>query len=151
MLPFKTYLHVAFIAIVCALVCYGLKMVRLPGDDVILRYPDITLHDIIYFNIENFVNLFGLIACVNLCYFISACFPLSTLANSLRYSMLLIYMFCFIRTVAHFFTYYEVYLLEYMADFLVGIVLIIRLRLLFRNLKSLKDNGTDTRPSHIYH
>ena len=126
MIPFKTYIQVAIWAIVCSGVCYVLKMNRFHGDVIIVMQPDITLHDIIYFNAENFVNLFDLVACCNLCYFISACYPKSSIAFHVKHIVFLFTALCTVRTIGHFFTYYHISGSEKVVDYLIVLIFVIR-------------------------
>lgn len=145
MILFKTYIHIAICAIVSAMVCYIMKMIRFPGDDLIIRLPDITLHDIVYFNAENFVNLFGLVACTNLCYFISSTWANSILVYHLKVIMLLCTCICFVRCCGHFFTYYKVSDIEKVIDYTIIIIFIINYLLYRFKHASIHRNGTDTR------
>lgn len=152
--PFKTYLQLALVCILCAFSCYIIKMFRFPGDTIIVRHPDSTLHDIIYFNAENFVNMFGLITCVNLCYFICAAFPAYKLAYYFKYILLTLGGICFIRTMFHFFTYCEIIKAEYVLDciiFIIGIIKVISYNLNHTRNADSTSNATHTGVAPQHH
>lgn len=151
--PFMTYLQMGIVCILCAFSCYLIKLFRFPGDTVIVRQPDITIHDIIYFNVENFVNMFGLIACVNLCYFICAAFPNYKLAYYFKYILLTLGGICFVRTMFHFFTYCEIIKAEYIIDLIIlitGIIKVISYNLTHRNNNNA-NNATNAGTPFIHH
>jgi hypothetical protein len=148
MVPYRTYLQVAFTAILCSLSCFIMKMSRFPGDTIVVRSPDTTMHDLVYFNSEHFVNLFGLVACYNLCTWAERLYPISSIVHNLRTIMLTIMLVCVVRTIAHFITYYEVTTFELVIDAIIIVYCIISL--IIYNLKHRRD-AADTGTTAIHH
>lgn len=119
------YIRMSLFFVLFSFGFFILKNIRIPGDTVIMRLPDITLHDIIYFNAENFINFFGLIALTNITYFASSCCPGSmTIIVLMRFSLAMcIITFC--RCLCHIITYYEVTCYELIADVVLVTLLFI--------------------------
>ena len=116
------YIRMALIFILLSFICYLFKVVRIPGDNVIVRSPDTTLHDIIYFNAENFVNLCGLIAFSNVCYFALSCYPYSLTLRIMMWFLTCMTSMMFCRCIGNVITYYIVTPYEVGADVAVTLL-----------------------------
>ena len=130
------YIKMSFFFVLLSFGFFILKNIRIPGDTVIMRLPDITLHDIIYFNAENFINFFGLIALTNAVYFAASYCPSSVVVMSLLRVTMTMCIVVFCRCICHIFTYYAVTCYELIAD-------IVLIALLFVS-KPIKSNEPNT-------
>ena len=120
------YFRIALVFLVCAFLCFIIKLLRIPGDEIIVRDGDTTLHDVIYFNTENFVNLFGLIVTYNLCSFAQSCYPHSQIVKIIRNIIVVLTIICFSRAMGHLFTYDQISTYELASDIVLITLFYIR-------------------------
>jgi len=114
-----TYLRIALLFLGCSFLCFVIKIIHIQGDTVIVKNGDTTLHDVIYFNAENFVNLFGLVVVVNLCGFAQSCYPHSYIIKVIRNITTVLTIICVSRAVGHLVTYDQISTYELASDFVL--------------------------------
>ena len=109
----RTHLQLALMAILCAFICYIAKMIHLDAEDIIIKAPDITIYDIVYYNAESFMIMFSSYATYSLCNFINLSYPKVLLIYCIRQLAEFICVVLFIRVIFHMITYTQPYKFEY--------------------------------------